>query len=182
MRRHDLAKKRQWKRQTQRQTQWQRHLEDTFKEQSWRLLTFETFDQSDEETWPDQKKTMTKAKAKTKTKTVTKTNTYREHLQRAILETCDLWNIWSEWWGDMTISDNFDNSENFKNFWQLWQFLTTLISFDNFDNPRDLWLLRLWWQFWQLRTWIHSSLCYLTIKSDTGQHSQFLRCFYAHFK
>ena len=32
------------------------------------------------------KKTMTK----TKTKTVTKTNTIREHLQRAILETCDL--------------------------------------------------------------------------------------------
>ena len=37
--------------------------------------TFETFDQSDEETFPDQKKT--------------KTNTFREYLQRAILETCD---------------------------------------------------------------------------------------------
>ena len=48
---------------------------------------------------------MTKAKAKTKTKTVTKTNTYREHLKRAILETCDLCDIWSEWWGNMTISD-----------------------------------------------------------------------------
>ena len=34
------------------------------------------------------KKTMTKTK--TKTKTMTKTNTFREHLQRAILETCDL--------------------------------------------------------------------------------------------
>ena len=33
------------------------------------------------------------------------TNTFREHLQRAILETCDLWDILSEWWGDMTISD-----------------------------------------------------------------------------
>ena len=22
--------------------------------------------------------------------------------QRAILDTCDLWDIWSEWWGDMT--------------------------------------------------------------------------------
>ena len=32
-------------------------------------------------------------------------------------------------------------------------------------------------QFWQLRTWIHDYLCDLTIKSDTGQHSQFLRCF-----
>ena len=34
------------------------------------------FDQSDEKTWPDQKKT--------------KTNTLREHLQRAIFYTCDV--------------------------------------------------------------------------------------------
>ena len=46
------------------------------------------------------------------------------------------------------------------------------------DNPADLWQLRHWLQFLQLRTWIHDNLCYLTIKSDTGQHSQFLRCFY----
>ena len=25
-----------------------------------------------------------------------------EHPQGAILENCDLWDIWSEWWGDMT--------------------------------------------------------------------------------
>ena len=54
---------------------------------------------------------------------------------------------------------------------------TTLTISDNFENPRDLWLLRHWLQFWQLRTWIHDSLCYLTINFDTGQHSQFLRCF-----
>ena len=37
-------------------------------------------------------KTNTKTKTKTniKTKTMTKPNTFREHLQRAILETCDL--------------------------------------------------------------------------------------------
>ena len=29
-----------------------------------------------------------------------------------------------------------------------------------------------------MRTWIPEDLCYLTIKSDTGQHSQFLRCFF----
>ena len=51
-------------------------------------MTFETFDQSDEETWPDQKKTMTKTK--TKTMTMSKTNTYGELFQRAILESCDL--------------------------------------------------------------------------------------------
>ena len=33
-----------------------------------------------------------------------------------------------------------------------------------------------WLQFWQLRTWIHDNLWDLTFKSDTGQHSQFLRC------
>ena len=87
----------------------------------------------------------------------------------------------------VTIWDTFDN------FRQFWPILTifdnvgqSLTSFDNFvcesfdyndkDNPSDLWHLRHWLQFWQLRTWIHDNLCYLTIKSDTGQHSQFLRC------
>ena len=44
---------------------------------------------------PTQKKTMTNTmtKKKTKTKTMTKTNTFREHIQRAIIETCDLWDI-----------------------------------------------------------------------------------------
>ena len=32
--------------------------------------------------------------------------------------------------------------------------------------------------FRQLKTWLHDNLCYLTIKSNTGQHSQFLRCFH----
>ena len=94
--------KRQWQRHRQRQLQWQRqiHLENTFKKQPQRLVTFETFDQCDEATWPDQK--ITKTKTNTKTKTMTKTNTFREHLQRATLETCDLWDIWSGWWGHMT--------------------------------------------------------------------------------
>ena len=34
--------------------------------------------------------------------------------------------------------------------------------------------LRHWLQFWQLRTWVHDNFCYQTIKSDTGQNSQFL--------
>ena len=48
----------------QRQRQW--HLENTFKEQSLTLLTFETFDQSDEKTWPDQQKDNDKDKCKDK--------------------------------------------------------------------------------------------------------------------
>ena len=51
-------------------------------------MTVETYDQSDEKTRPDQKKTMTKIKARQKT--MTKTNIFREHFQRAVLETCDL--------------------------------------------------------------------------------------------
>ena len=52
---------------------------------------------------------------------------------------------------------------NSSNSYQLWQ---------------SQWLLRHWIYFWELRTWIHDNLCYLTIKSTTGQHSQFLRCFH----
>ena len=48
------------------------------------------------ETWPDQKKAITK------TDTKTKTNTVREHIQRPTLDTFDLWDIWSEWLWDMT--------------------------------------------------------------------------------
>ena len=54
--------------------------------------------------------------------------------------------------------------------------------------PGDLWPMRhlvrvmifklVWtcWHFRQLRTWIHDIHCVLTIKSDTGQHLQFLLC------
>ena len=41
---------------------------------------------------------------------MTKTNRLREHIQRAILETCDLWDIWSEWWEDKYK----DNDHNFQ--------------------------------------------------------------------
>ena len=42
-------------------------LENTFRERPKRLLIFETFDQSDQKTWPDQKKDNDKDKTKTKT-------------------------------------------------------------------------------------------------------------------
>ena len=50
------------------------------------------------------KKTMTKTN--TKTKTMTMTMTFGEHPQRATPETFDIWDIWSEWWGDMTWQTN----------------------------------------------------------------------------
>ena len=42
------------------------HLKNTFQEQPQRLVTFNTFDQSDEGTWPDQKKYNDKDKGKDK--------------------------------------------------------------------------------------------------------------------
>ena len=71
-------------------------------------MTFETFHQSDEETWHDQQRQRHSEN--------TTTNTYE----------IEVWNCW---------------------------------------------------HFRQLRTWVHDNHCYLGIKSDTGQHSQFLRCF-----
>ena len=69
----------QWKRQRscQRQWQWQRqrHLENTLKERPMRLLTFQTFDQSDKDTWPDQQKDMIKKMTNAITKTIAKART-----------------------------------------------------------------------------------------------------------
>ena len=42
-------------------------------------MTFQTFDESDEETKPDQQNTMTKTMTMTKTKTKTTTKEFREH-------------------------------------------------------------------------------------------------------
>ena len=61
-------------------------------------------------------------------------------------------------------------------FWQFLQFLT-ILTIEKTVLKTCLWHLRHWLQFWQLRTWIHDNHCYLTINFDTGQHSQFLRCF-----
>ena len=54
-------------------------------------MTFQTFDESDEETRLDQKKNNeTKTMKMTMTTTKTMTNTFREHPQRVPQETCDL--------------------------------------------------------------------------------------------
>ena len=149
---------------------------------------------------------------------MTKTKTFWEHLLRAILKTFDLWDICSEWWGDMTWQKKIDKDKykdndkdkdilrtppksNPRDLWPLKHLFRVMRRHDmtkkNYkdkykdkdkdkdkdkvkdilSNLRDLWHLRHWLQFWQLRTWIHDNLCHLTINCDTGQHSQFLRCF-----
>ena len=84
------------------------------------------------------------------------TNFYFWHY-RVTLETCDLWDIWSEGWGNMTwptflqCFDNFDNFwtffdnfltfftifNNVDDFWQFWPFSTILTIFDNLNNFRQ---------------------------------------------
>ena len=148
--------------------------------------------------------TKTKTNTKTKTKTMTKTKTFWEHLLRAILETCDLWDIWSEWWGDMTWPKElqrhvYKDKDNDKGILRTpskaapWDFVT-FETFDQSDGETwhdqqrqrhsgntatNTYELEVWncCHFRQLRTWIYDNHCYLGIKSDTGQHSQFLRCF-----
>ena len=69
--------------------------------------------------------------------------------------------IFWQFWPFLTILTIFDNSDHFYNFWQFWQFSTMLTIFDNFDHFQqfltiltnfDLWHLRHWLQFWQLKT------------------------------
>ena len=41
---------------------------------------------------------------------------------RVTLETCDLWDIWSEWWGNMTCPTFLQFWTFGWKFWQFWQF------------------------------------------------------------
>ena len=61
---------------------------------------------------------------------------------------------WPSWKDDARDQDNVSNKDK--------------------DNPTDIWDNG--GKFWQLRTSIHDNFCYPTIKSDTGQQSQFLQC------
>ena len=81
-----------------------------------RLVTFETFDPSDEETWPDQRKRQWQRQI------------HWEHLQRAILVTCDIWDT-------DYISDNWELE--FMTIFVTWQLRVTL---DSIRNSCDVWL------------------------------------------
>jgi len=51
--------------------------------------------------------------------------TFTFAIQRAILETCYHWDIWSEWWGDMTWlrkTDQILKIWKFPKFWKFWKF------------------------------------------------------------
>ena len=121
--------------------------------------------------------------------------TFNLDVQRATLETCDLWNIWSERWGDMTWPKfdkfwQFEFVEDFYNFGQFWQFLTMfdnlifltnltfflffliLIIFDNCGQFEILTIM-LSWQFRQLKQFWQ--LFFLTILQRQSWRLQHLR-------
>ena len=47
------------------------------------------------------------------TLSLTHSVTFTFDIQRATLETCDLWDIWSEWWGNMTSPTFWQFSKKF---------------------------------------------------------------------
>ena len=97
----------QWKIQLQRQRKWQRQ----WQIQSQRLVTFETFDQSDELIMRGHDLTNKNRMTKTNTKTMT------------IPETCDIWDT----------NYNSDNWEpEFMTIFVAWQLIVTLDSISNF--------------------------------------------------
>ena len=133
-------------------------LQNTLKERSKRLVTFETFDQSDEETWPYQK-----IPTYLHTYPPTYLPTYVPPLENT--QRSDPRDSWPERYLIRVTKQDKDNDKD-----------KDILRTPPKSNPRDLWHLKHWLQFWQLRTWIHDNLCDLTINCDTGQHSQFLQC------
>ena len=87
---------------------------NTFREhlQSLILLTFETFDQGDEKTWPDQQKDNDEEEAQIQ-KTKTMTNTFREHLQSLRLLTFETFDqIDEKIWPDQQ-KDNDEDKDKY---------------------------------------------------------------------
>ena len=82
------------------------------------------------------KKTMTKTSTMTMTKTMT--NTFREHLQRAIFETFELWDIWSEWWGNMTWPTKRQQRRQTQWQWQKFRVWPLIHCYES-DSSRPNW-------------------------------------------
>ena len=72
----------------------------------------------------------------TKKKTMTKANTFRDHLQRAMLETCDFRDIWSEWRGNMTLPRKRQQQRQRQRQWQRqWQRHRQIHFGNSFKEP-----------------------------------------------
>ena len=66
------------------------------------------------------------------------TNTFREHLQRAIFETFELWDIWSEWWGNMTWPTKRQQRRQTQWQWQKFRVWPLIHCYES-DSSRPNW-------------------------------------------
>ena len=90
-----------------------------------------------------------------------------------------------QFWQFLIILTLFNNFDKFLQFQKHWQFLAIFKNVDNFDNFWQSWpkwqrqSCDIWDTDYNSNNWKSEFMTifgYLTIKSDTGQHSQFL-CF-----
>ena len=75
---------------------------------------------------------------------LTNSLTFTFAVQRTILETCYHWDIWSEWWGDMTWLKIFRKFKKFQKIWKIfwksehfskiWTFFKNLNIFQKSEN------------------------------------------------
>ena len=84
---------------------------------------------------------------------MTKTKTFGEDPERATQETCDHWDIWSEWWGDMTWptkktkAKTMTKTKTMKNTSIFREHLHRAIL-----DPCDLW--DIWSEWWGDMAWL----------------------------
>ena len=79
-------------------------------------------------------------------------STFTFDIKRATQDTCDLWNIWSEWWGDLTWPTHWSRQIKRQRQWQRQIHLENifkeqshvLVTFGTFDQRGDMtWLNKL---------------------------------------
>ena len=92
-----------------------------------------------------------------------------ENIFKEWLETCDLWDIWSEWWGDMT----WPTKRQRQRVMRRHDLTTTTIMTMTFRAILETWDLTLETliHFWQLRTTINIYIVTLELRVT------FFRCF-----
>ena len=139
-------------------------------------MTFDSFDQSDENTWPGQENTYLPSYLFTYLPTYLPTCLLYKTPSRS--NPRDLWPLIHL----IRVMRRHDLTTKYHPTeipTHLPTYPPTYLPYStpSRSNPGDLWPLRHWFQVWKLRAWLHDNLCYLTLKSDTGQHLQFLRCF-----
>ena len=118
------------------------------------------------------------------------TNTFREHLQRAIFETFELWDIWSEWWGNMTWPTKRQQRRQTQWQWQKFRVWPLIHCYESDSSRPNWWGLtkfhnfRQISQFWPISQFqpnftILEYLKYLEYL-ELGQFRNFCDVFYFH--